>query len=201
MHLKRGIAYQRKIKYNNCMDTIIFPELTHYHIIELEEVRNLSVPHIVKKVGNEAVELSGNAPLPFVLELYEALRARVPEIVYRSNGDRERVVIFSTLDENTVSRPHAVKDCVVEWSDEEFEEMEHKREGHNEKRNIYFSLETLTPRQEGEGTKEILRRLYVVSPYRDEVLLTGVCPILFALLAAEWFLMFAKSVRYEEVKI
>ena len=173
--------------------------LLEYTPIDISANRE-GVEAILTTIGNEPVELRGQAPLTFLLPFFVKLKDIAQEITYRPLPDGPAFLIFSTIDEEQYVRPYDVS-LPQKWSNEEMENLENERLKDSAVECAYdlaSHWQEARNRLPQSPLKSFLEVLYTIAPQKKAVTLKGICPVLPSLIALHWFCIGAESIFYQE---
>lgn len=162
----------------------------------------IDLKDLIKQIKNEAVVLEGNAPLDFVLPLYLEMKGVLREIAWRKNETAPAILLYSTVeDPDLVIRSVKVQPPAT-WTDKELKDLAKKRK--LDKKDIIkldLTKMWLSAKKDTKPLKKFLTSLYGLAPNKERVIMNGKCPIVPAIMVAEWFLIKAESVYFEKIRL
>ncbi len=168
--------------------------LREYHVLGLPTILRTStatietIERLVSQIGNDAVELCGEAPAFFVLPLFARLRSVASEVLYRPKPEMRAVVVMSIANDGI--RPSDVIDPSDWWNEAELAAFETSWDTPAEEIDLVLDAwwNEAVSGDTGAPIRTFLRRLYASPPPVSVVRLLGDAPLLPSLLAAQWFL-------------
>lgn len=156
---------------------------------------------IASRIGNEPVELRGEAHLEILFPIFVRVRKQAREIAYRRNDQSPATVVFSLFDESAIVRPKDVLLPIV-WNKSELEAFEQEqRDDVNSSIDIPLDAWWRDAKGTNEAERTLLSRLYAVNPEKERVNISGEAPAALALLVLNWFLMGGGEILYEGSEI
>jgi hypothetical protein len=156
---------------------------------------------IGRSIGNEPIELRGEADLRIAMSIFLALRNRAKEIIYRPSAGVPASVVFSRLDTASVVRPRDVV-APARWTDAELDLLEKKWQADTaETFDIGLDEWWRQAQSADDPLKAFLALVNACSPKKKEVSLHGIAPILPALMALDWFLLGGSHITYEGARL
>lgn len=168
--------------------------IIEYNIIDLKRIPS------PKNLPTQPVELKGGIKLKDVLLFFSSIRGFISEVIYRPKENEDAVLIYSTLNDEQYIRPHDVRENPTVWSKKDLANFD-KAQAKDSAVFAEVDFFELGKVSGGFNEKKFYNNLYKISPNKERVVLRGQCPILPALIAANWFLPFAKAIFYENTKL
>lgn len=152
---------------------------------------------IAQKIGNQPVELIGEASMHTAVLSFIAFFSFATEIIYRKNDQEMATVLFTLLDPAFI-RPSFVVPLHA-WQNTIPEHVQEKKE------NVVIHLEsfwkTAGEKQPQHQMVEFLKEIHSFSPVQQRVHIVGEIDILPTLMAIAWFAPHTKQLQYQDFEL
>lgn len=149
---------------------------------------------IVQSIHNVPIELRGEAPSIFMIELFTQLRAVALEIIYRPNTSQQAILVWTTLGDEFL-RSQDVLDPAKHWSNKDMHAFEQQWDNDPYKQiqiDLYEIWNAPDHERGAEDSQEkfwqFLKRVYSINPAKERVVITGAASIITLLYTYNWFL-------------
>ncbi len=180
--------------------TVRIPGVAGAWVHDAARVR-YEIDMLVRSISSEAVELCGDAPLLFMMPLFAAVKNIAAACTYRNTDTAPATLLYSLMDTGACIQPLDVI-LPTEWTKDELLSFVAAQDVDKKNGECVMLLHEIWDEAGMSGSGDRLRAfltiLYQSSPYKEHVMLRGVCPTLPALLAFDWFAVGSKSVWYED---
>lgn len=177
-------------------------ELIEYNVIDINALYSTGSSAAQTQVENVCIELRGEAPLHYVLQLFLAVARTALELSYRAHETATATVIYSILDSEKFFRPYGT--VLKEWSANELDAFS-KAQAQDTATELIFDItehwSTAAASNADAQLQSFLKQLYLHSPRKQRVTLTGSAPVLPSLFALNWFRSLTTELYYHSEKL